>query len=133
MRSGFTWTFAAILLLAVFARALVPTGYMLTSSDDGRFVSITLCTGYGPADAVLDFRTGTLADAADHPAGSVPDGGQGTACPFATFAHAALPALPPAAPVVAFREIPPTVQPVDDAPVAGALAALPWATGPPRA
>ena len=129
MQSGFAWVFAAVVLLAMFSRALVPAGYMLTPSEDGRFVSITLCTGYGPANAVLDFRTGTLADADHEPT----DGAQSTACPFATFIHGAITAEPPVAPVIAFRNIPPAVQTVDDAPVAGAVAALPWATGPPRA
>lgn len=102
---------------------------MLTTSSDGSFATITLCTGYGPTEAVLDFRSGTLVDADHAPAGNE----QNMACPFATFSYAAVATEPPVALVIAFHTIPPTVQRVDTAPVAAAVAALPWATGPPAA
>jgi hypothetical protein len=133
MQSGFGWFCAAVLLLAVVARASVPSGYMLAPSEDGRFVAITLCTGAGAVDALLDTRTGKLAEAADHSGDADPTGGTGVPCSFATLAYAALPDVPSVAHGASFAALPPSFLRADDVPHVGAASSLPWATGPPHA
>lgn len=40
---------AALIGAALLVRALVPGGYMLMTGEDGRTLTLTLCTGMGPA------------------------------------------------------------------------------------
>ena len=58
-RTGFAQVLAAMALVALAVRALVPGGYMLAASNDSSFVSIVLCSGH---EAVLDVSTGQLVD-----------------------------------------------------------------------
>ena len=60
-RSGFAQALAAMALLAMALRALIPAGYMLAPENaNGRFVALSLCSGHGQQDVVLDLATGEL-------------------------------------------------------------------------
>jgi hypothetical protein len=128
-RQGWTRALAALALLAALGRVLVPLGYM-PAPDGARFLSVVLCTGLGPAEAVLDLETGDVSQHAP-----VPDGqsSEGSPCVFAA-------AAPLAAPVGASSLVPARVElgvertTPDRAAFAPGLAAPPpWATAPPHA
>jgi hypothetical protein len=84
---------AALALLAMLAHGLVPAGYMPAPADGGgRFLSVVLCTGWGPAEGVLDLATGEVTRHAPEEEGSSDDG---SPCVFAATAQLAAPANPP--------------------------------------
>jgi hypothetical protein len=120
---------AALALLAMSVRALVPAGFM-PAQQDGRFLSVVLCTGYGGVEAVLDLATGDVSkDAPAH------DGSRDeeTPCVFA----AAAPLAPPSASSILISA-PLVVGESDAAPaqlafMPGLAAPPPWATAPPQA
>jgi len=128
----FAQAFAAFALLALLARALVAPGYMLAPAQGGGVLSITLCSGYGPAAVSIDL--GAEADAIDAqhngkvPADAPEDDGP---CVFAAMAAMSAPIAPPAI------TAPPQTGPVSGArafhlaPGRGLAAPPPWSTGPP--
>ncbi len=63
-RKSIRLVFSALALMAVFARAVIPTGYMLSmeKASLGNLFPITVCHGDGTtSDTVfLDFQTGNL-------------------------------------------------------------------------
>lgn len=132
-RSGFAQTLAAFALLAMVVRALVPAGYMFAPVHDGRFIAITLCSGHGPAEGLIDLTTGAVVEAGAAHKNKAPTNPQGGDAPC-VFAAAAALSTPEASPAlnVAFR-----AAPVELAvrafvsPGRGLAAPPPWATGPP--
>ena len=56
--SGLSRALAALALLAMAVRALVPAGYMLAPEQNGRTSIVTLCTGHGLVDVVVDHGAG---------------------------------------------------------------------------
>jgi hypothetical protein len=127
---------AALMLLAALVRAAIPAGYMLAPATDGSsLLAITLCTGYGEAEAVLDLATGEVFspdEAPIHGGGSSDDTQHDlTPCAFATTAAAVTAPSPPTV-FIAFRqEAAGFVRPASLMPGHGLVAPPPWATGPP--
>ena len=114
--------FAAIAILAMSVRALVPAGFMLAPSQNGG-ASIVLCSGHGPIEIANPHRAGGAGkNKANH---------SGAPCNFAAVAHLAAPQAAPillrsldserAAPHVALIA----------QPGRGLAAPPPWSTGPP--
>jgi len=133
-RSGFAQALAAFALLAIAARALVPAGYMFTPAQDGRFITVTLCSGHGAVDAVIDLSTGAIVDPGstnynDAPSKKSPNAD--APCVFAVAAALSAPEQPASLPVV-FR-LPSVELPLTSAvaPGRGLAAPPPWSTGPP--
>ncbi len=124
---------ALLALVAVLARALVPAGYMLAPAADGRFVAITLCSGYGPVESLLDLTTGALSkpdSGQEDNSPSEPPGAHGP-CVFAAMASLSTPQ--DAAPIegahgYAFAA---PGRAGETAPGRGLAAPPPWSTGPP--
>ena len=54
--------FAALALLAMIVRAIVPAGYMLAPARQGELLAITLCSSHGPVKALIDLKTGALVE-----------------------------------------------------------------------
>lgn len=79
-------------LLAILARAVVPGGYMVQASEEGRF-EIVICTEYGTDTIWLDADGNAVSEAGQ--GGS--EGADGT-CPFAIGATTVLSGLSNAAP-----------------------------------
>jgi hypothetical protein len=125
---GLARTLAALALLAMGVRALVPTGYMLAPAPAGQLVRVTLCTAHGPATAFIDLKTGSTKGAEDAPASD--DTRNAAPCVFAATAHLAPPGAAPAILTPETRAEPaPSASRTRGAP--GLLAPPPWATGPP--
>ncbi|MDZ4689688.1 hypothetical protein [Terricaulis sp.] len=127
-RTGFSQVLAALAFIAIAVRALVPSGYMVGPSDDGRILPIVLCSGH---EAFLDLTTGQLVE------GGAPaqDDGQSkqtsAPCVFAVSAHFATPeATADLALAQVYADEAPVVRLVS-APGSGLAAPPPWATGPP--
>lgn len=128
-RAGFTQVFAVLAFVAIAMRALIPAGYMVSSADDGRFVSIVLCSGH---QAVLDLDSGHLVDQGQTPGDEGRSGKNADLpCVFAAAAHLSTPeaSLAAPAPLPAYAER--THEPMIVAPGRGLAAPPPWATGPP--
>lgn len=129
-RSAFARTMAAFALLAMVVRALIPAGYMFAPSQDGRFVSVVLCSGH---DAVLDMQTGAVLDAGAAPSDNSPtntpraDG----PCVFATMAPLAAPEPTAAIPAALRIVVAEAARALSAGPDLGLAAPPPWATGPP--
>jgi hypothetical protein len=79
-------------LLAILARAVVPGGYMVQASEEGRF-EIVICTEYGTDTIWLDDAGNPVTE----PSGEHSDSADGT-CPFAIGATTVLSDLSNAAP-----------------------------------
>ena len=131
-RSGFAQALAAMALLAMALRALIPAGYMLAPENaNGRFVALSLCSGHGQQDVVLDLATGELVDAnggSDDPQ----DGGAAAPCVFAAVAPLAAPEAAPALIAAAPAQTQHLAAPRTEAGESRLAAPPPWATGPPR-
>jgi hypothetical protein len=115
--------------VAIAVRALVPGGYMLGPSDDGRTLAIVLCSGH---EAFIDLRTGQLVDAAPPSRNQDNSDQRGDApCVFAVSAEFATPTHALASPptFTASQEAPTFLPMVT--PRRGLAAPPPWATGPP--
>lgn len=128
-RAGFTQVFAVLAFVAIAMRALVPAGYMVANTGDGRFVSIVLCSGH---EAVLDLDSGEIVDHSQAPANQNESGKNfDTPCVFAAAAHLSVPEASPAvsAPLSVYAEHAHEFLTV--APGRGLAAPPPWATGPP--
>ena len=135
LRTGLAQALAAFALLAMVVRALVPAGYMVAAADDGRFLTITLCSSHGGREAVLDLKTGALLDADAAPDDQAPADApkSDTPCVFATAAALSAPQTPEA--FVAPFQIASVDQPQTRAAAPGrGLVAPPfWSKGPPAA
>ena len=128
-------TLAALALLAIAVRALVPAGYMLATAQDGRFIAVTLCSGHGAVDAVIDLTTGAVVDADATKQNDIPSNAPNpdAPCVFATMAALSAPEHPPAFTLV-FQSAPAErVRDLAVAPGRGLAAPPPWSTGPPLA
>lgn len=133
-RTGFARTLAAFALLAMVVRALVPAGYMFAPTQDHRFITVTLCSGHGPAEAVIDLTTGAIVDPgstnqSDEPSKKSPNAD--APCVFAVAAALSAPEQPASLPVVfrlASADLP---RAIEVAPGRGLAAPPPWSTGPP--
>jgi hypothetical protein len=92
-RTDFAKAFAVLALVATCVRAIVPAGYMVVASADSRFITISLCSGHGPAEAVIDLTTGDTLAIDEVPPGTSPDKEQGDSarCVFASVAAFAEP------------------------------------------
>ena len=132
-RTGFAQALAAFALLAITVRALVPAGYMFTPAQDGRFITVTLCSAHGATEAVIDLNTGAVVDpdstTQDDPPANAPSAD--APCVFAASASLVAPEQLASLPVafsVASVELPRTIE---VAPGRGLAAPPPWSTGPP--
>lgn len=128
--------FAAIALLAIALRAVVPAGYMIAPRAEDGAVVMALCSEHGTTQVRIDLRTGeVLADAAGK--GAAQDGNDPVSkkwsapCVFAMAATLAPPEFGPGvphridAPMVAAHVV------AHLAPGRGLAAPPPWSTGPP--
>ncbi|UPT64815.1 MAG: hypothetical protein M0D54_10145 [Hyphomonadaceae bacterium JAD_PAG50586_4] len=127
-RTGLSQVLAALAFIAIAVRALVPSGYMVGPSEDGRILPIVLCSGH---EAFLDLASGQLVEGG----APVEDDGQSrqtsAPCVFAVSAHFATPqgaTEPVLAHVYAGEAL--AIRPVS-VPGRGLAAPPPWATGPP--
>ena len=122
-------TLAALALLAMTVRALVPAGFMVAPGEPSHLVTIELCTAQAATPILIDLATGRAVTPDEAPAG--PPRMRDAPCLFA-----AAPILPPPEPMA---PRPHRLAAMPDAPIrkgsrdlATALAAPPpWATGPP--
>ena len=125
-RSGFGQALAALALLAMVVRALVPSGYMLAEVGPHQVLTVTLCSGHGPVETQIDLgRPGShKGDPSNGKSHDAP-------CAFAAVAHLSAPQGLQAvsAPVLAFVSAQTAPQRVT--PGRGLAAPPPWATGPP--
>jgi hypothetical protein len=121
---------AAFVLLAFAVRALVPGGYMIGESPNGRFLTITLCSSASPADVFLDLKTGQVVEHGD--TGDQPDKSKHDApCAFASVAHLAAPRAPTLVNAPLRLAIVAANAADSVTPGRGLAAPPPWATGPP--
>ena len=125
-RPGFGQALAALALLAMVVRALVPSGYMLAEVGAHQVLTVTLCSGHGPVETQIDFgpQAPHKGDPANGKAHDAP-------CAFAAVAHLAAPQSLRAVstPLFASLSAPPSPQIIS--PGRGLAAPPPWATGPP--
>ncbi|MEZ5957863.1 MAG: hypothetical protein R3C27_11710 [Hyphomonadaceae bacterium] len=132
-RSWFAQALAAFALVAMAVRALVPAGYMFTAEHEGRFITVTLCSAQGAADAVIDLTSGRVLAPHEAPADEAPEKPPhvDAPCVFATVAALSQPEQTPAL-LAAFR-IAAAVHPFSAqvSPGRGLAAPPPWSTGPP--
>ncbi len=132
-QNGFAHALAAFALLAMVVRALVPAGYMFAPSQDHRFITVTVCSGYGPGEALIDLTTGAIVDPgsthdSDAPSKKAPHAD--APCLFALATLLSPPEQPASSPSF-FRLLsakPPCAIAV--APGRGPAAPPPWSTGP---
>ncbi|MDX2238918.1 MAG: hypothetical protein NW203_15245 [Hyphomonadaceae bacterium] len=131
-RKGIAQALAAFALLALAVRALVPAGYMVAPSQNGRFLTVALCSGQTQAHAVIDLVSGAVVDPDAHEQSPASDTGDADApCVFAAAAPvsvaplAASIAAPPQAPSLGAAAV------ESLAPGRGLAAPPPWSTGPP--
>jgi hypothetical protein len=110
-------------------RAIVPAGYMPSFSENGRYVSVMLCSSVGMVEALVDRQSGSIVDPDERP---VPEQTQhDTPCAFAAAAPLAAPAVVAqvaAAPSFTFEA---DIILRDARPGLGLAAPPPWSTGPP--
>lgn len=124
--SGLSRALAALALLAMAVRALVPAGYMLAPEQNGRTSIVTLCTGHGLVDVVVDHGAGK-----GRGDGGKPADHSDAPCAFAAIAQIAPPQAPPTILPPTFRTAPATFEAAHARPGLGLAAPPPWATGPP--
>lgn len=130
---GLARAFAALALLAMVVRAIVPVGYMLAPVHDARFVTVALCSSHGAVNAIVDLATGDLVNPQDIPERQSPSDERSfeTPCLFAVSPTLAAPVSEVAIVVLLrlhrFAWLPPVLV----APGLGLAAPPPWPTGPP--
>jgi hypothetical protein len=116
-------------------RALIPAGYMLAPAHDGSsFVAVTLCSGHGPVEALIDLRTGEVRDPASDttdPDRRTNQSGADALCVFAAVAPLAAPERAPIVAQLVIPEIAAAAPAAELRPGQGLAAPPPWATGPP--
>lgn len=135
-RSRFANTLAALALLAVFVRALIPAGYMISPRAEADGMVITLCTGQGSIEAVVDRKTGAIISVGDHDNGGSKAPGKSTdhhpPCVFSASATLAGPAPSPVLDGPVTVALPADQRrPEAIIPGRGLAAPPPWSTGPP--
>lgn len=132
-RTGFARALAAFALLAIAVRAFLPAGFMLAPAQDGRFVSVVLCSGHTQTQMVMDLETGAILDADAVPAGKSSDHRSQTdaPCAFAMAAHLAPPETARALDVALAAHALEAERPFAVLPGRGLAAPPPWSTGPP--
>lgn len=124
----------AIALLALLVRAIVPAGYMVASADtgNGRFLTVTVCSGHQNVVRVIDLDTGREVSPGEAPGGQTDDDSSSQPCVFGTAPHLATPvtfAEPERVHVIAAA--PAALRPASLRPGRGIAAPPPPATGPP--
>lgn len=131
-RAVWAQVFVTLALLAMTVRALIPQGYMLASPQDGRLISIQICSGLETTHAVLDLKTGAIVEqgAASTP-GPPKQQKSDAPCVFAAIAHLSAPAFP-----ILISNLVTSAAPVQFlvfavAPGLGLAAPPPESTGPP--
>ncbi|MGE0742834.1 MAG: hypothetical protein AB7O98_15960 [Hyphomonadaceae bacterium] len=133
--SGWARALTALALLAMAVRALIPAGYMLDAPAQGRFFTVTICSGHGDLDLVFDRQTGEMISADD--AQQRQQDGQnktndGGPCVFAAVAMLSAPESAPDVARVRHAIDAPNSLARDIFPGRGLAAPPPWATGPPQ-
>lgn len=132
-RTGVSQLLAVLAFIAIATRALVPAGYMFAPPQDGRILTVTLCSGHGAVEALLDLSTGQLVDQDDVP-DNTPEKNAPRAdapCVFATVATLAAPEQALAFSSVFVMAVADHLFIVSVAPGQGLAAPPPWSTGPP--
>lgn len=128
LRTGWGRMLTVLAFMAVAIRAIVPAGYML-GADDGRYVSVMLCSSTGWVEALVHRDTGAVVDPDERPAPQQTS--HDTPCAFATAAPLA---APESAPQIATAHVA-TIETQsflrDARPGLGLAAPPPWSTGPP--
>jgi hypothetical protein len=121
--------FAALALLAMIVRAMVPAGFMLAPAQHGELLAVTLCSGHGAVEALIDLKTGALVEKK----GEAPQKSTASDAPCVFAVTATLVAPEPSFSLnVSFASVAAApVRTVDVAPGRGLAAPPPWATGPP--
>lgn len=122
----------ALALVALFARALLPAGYMLAEADTGgaRYVTLQICDGHAIGQKLLNLDTGEEVLLDDLPR-KVSDDGAKTPCVFAA-SSAILAPLAAAEPIEFLVETDVDFAAVPDLrPGLGLPAPPPPSTGPP--
>lgn len=87
-RAGFL-----LAVLALVLKVAVPAGFMLTPIGHNQ-IAVTLCSGHGQQQAVLDLTTGQILEAGAQSTPAKSDhakDGHAQVCPFASATHAANP------------------------------------------
>jgi hypothetical protein len=132
-KSGFARMLAAVALLAMVVRALVPAGYMFAPDRGGDVLTVTLCSGHGAVAAVIDLQTGAVVDADAAPDDQSPgkSSNANAPCVFASVATLAAPEAPVTVTVALQMAPAETIASVRAAPGRGLAAPPPWSTGPP--
>jgi hypothetical protein len=113
---------AAALFLVLFARILVPSGYMPVATANG--VLVTLCTGNGPVEMLLDLGR-------DHAPAKHDSSGMDAPCAFAGMGGGTLAAAPVLAVFVAIEAGRTLSRAIADLTVHRLAAPPPPAIGPP--
>ncbi|NWH07154.1 MAG: hypothetical protein HXY22_00625 [Alphaproteobacteria bacterium] len=132
-RSVFARSLAVFALVALGLRAFVPAGYMLSPDEEGRFITITICTLDGGGARVLDLASGQwIAKDKANPADPSNSRDGNDLCAFAMAtaqtgveSESGLTVKRQALPVILDHWF-------DLAPGRGLAAPPPWSTGPPR-
>ena len=130
---GMARALAAFALVAMLVRAIVPAGYMFAPVQDGRLITVTLCSAHGGAEVVMDLTTGAIVDSGKANGDPDPSEDRRTdaPCVFATVAHMAAPDSPSSLPLayrIATTEIRNSIA---STPGRGLAAPPPFSTGPP--
>lgn len=120
--------FAALALLALLVRAIVPAGFMVAPTK-GDLLTITLCSGHGAVEALLDLDTGAIVKKGqqkpEKPAAS------DAPCAFAVAAALSPPEAPFSLAVCHMPAVRAPVRLASATPGRGLAAPPPWSTGPP--
>lgn len=94
LRSARLWPLQAMVLLALIARVIVPSGYMLAAAASGTgWVKVVLCSAHGPIDVFVDPVTYEITDRPAVPAKKPDD--REPPCAFAALAKLAPPSAGP--------------------------------------
>jgi len=134
-KAGLLGPFLFALAFAAFAaQAVLPQGYMVARDHAGDGLIVTLCTGNGPARAVLDLETGVVKPVSDNGQVDHEPSDTGQPSTLCGFAGAGAPSL---AQVAVFDILPssaPVSSPAFEAPTPyadGAAFPRPPVRGPP--
>jgi len=117
---------AVLALVAIAVRVAVPSGYMAAPTDDGRFLTIVLCSGH---EAVLDLDERRLLDTKDGLGDT--DTLDVSPCVFASFVSFSTPEILAELPHPRLSTVANPYAKRDVNPGRGLAAPPPWPTGPP--
>jgi hypothetical protein len=124
----------ALAFAAVAAQAVLPQGYMFARDNAGDGLIVTLCTGNGPARAVLDLETGTVKPVPENGSDHQQDDDTGQPSTLCGFSGAGAPSLAQVVSVDILPSSVPVSSPVLEAPTPyadGAVFPRPPVRGPP--